>query len=324
MKKLTSIIAAALTLAACDAKEDPAQQFRNALPKAGAVQVATPADETASAALAASGVTAAAGDTPALKSEYAIMSYYLALTMNTGVGWTLRFLQFVTAFPPTTCGDSSCTWGPWVDDQGLNRWKLEVHKVGGAFEYALSAQPGSTPDAVFARIIYGTAYPVDRDHGSGTFTIDFEAEAGLDHGDLWQQHDFGQIVVDYDNTKDVSIGATFLNARNADPNNPHPLNAVYAFDQGPSGGVLQIAFENRSTYEQWSLRTRWAPGGKGRADAKYDADGGGAATPFYASECWEGASQDFVEVYDSKYPEIGPETACSPFNSAVYADVTLP
>ena len=318
MKRLTSLIAAAALLAACGSNEDPAQKYRDALPKAGAVQIGTPEGEGTANALTVS--RSALGETTLLQSEYAIMSYYLALTVNVGVGSTLRFLQLVTMFPPTTCDETSCTWGPWLDHQGLNHWKLDVTKAGDGYEYALSGQPD--PGAPFVPVVTGTAYPVDRDHGSGTFTVDFEAEASLDHGDEWQQHDFGQIVVTYDNTKDVSVGATFLGAVNADPQDRHPLNAVYAFEHGPSGGELQVAFQNLTSLDVWSLRTRWSPGGAGRADARYDA-GGDGGVDLEASECWAGESQGYEEVYDSKIP-FGEESACSPFAEELYADVELP
>jgi len=326
MKKLSSLIAAALLLAACGSKEDPAQQYRDAMPKAQAVQVGTP-DSDATTANALGLETNALGDSRATQSEYAIMSYYLARTMNGGVGFTLRFLQYVTAFPATSCDDASCTWGPWLDDNGLNRWKLTVEKVAdGGFAYVLAGQRGSDTAAPWESIIAGTAYPVDRDHGSGSFTIDFEAEARLDHGGQWQQHDFGHIDVTYDNTHDVSIAANFIDAVNSDPLDPHPLNAAYSFQRAASGGTLQIAFENLTTTEVVSLDTRWSPGGAGRSDAHYNGpDGVGGRVDYYASECWAGAAQDYAEVYDSKdIPQLRDPSACSPFSSPEYATVTLP
>ena len=327
MKKLSSLIAAALLLAACGASEDPANQYRDAMPKAGAVQVGTP--QTEGTANALSVATGALGDSSATQSEYAIMSRNLALTFNGGVGLTLRLVQYITTFRPTSCDDASCTWGPWVDDDGLNRWKLTVQKVAdGEYDYVLAEQPGSNPAAPWVSIIAGTAYPVDRDHGSGTFTIDFEAQTALDHGPLWQQHDFGHLDVVYDNTHDVSIAATFLDAKNSDPADPHRLNAAYSFEHAASGGTLQIAFENLDTTEVVSLRTRWSPGGAGRSDAHYDGpDGGSGRVSYYASECWAGAAQDYAEVYDSKHTEIpalSDPNACSPYMSADYADVVLP
>ncbi len=321
MKKTPLLLAAALTFSACQSAEDPARQYRDALPKADAVQVGTPQAEGTAGALTVASTDL--GQTSSPKSEYAMLSYSLAVTMNSGVAFTLRFLQYVTTFPPTSCDDSSCTWGPWVDNDGLNRWKLEVQKVGDAFDFKLSGQPGSNSAAPFVALITGTAHPVDRDHGSGNFTIDFDAQDALDHGPLYVKKDFGQIDVTYDNTHDVSIGATFLGAKKED--NQHDLNAVYAFNHNASGGVLQVAFDDLVTTEIISLRTRWAPSGAGRADAHYNGpDGSGGRVDYHASECWAGAVQDYVEVYDSKYPDIGPESACSPFNSAVYADVVLP
>lgn len=331
MKNTTlPLAAAALLVAACAADPDPAQEFRDALPKTAAVEVGTPQTEEGAAAV---GVRAdALGDSPIAQSEYAVTSYYLALTLNGGVGWTLRLLQFVTAFPPTSCGDDACTWGPWVDDDGLNRWKLEVSRAGEGYDYALSAQPGSSPTAPFATLLTGTAFPVDRDHGSGSFTIDFDAQDALDHGALWEKTDFGQVEVRYDNTRNVSLTAVFTGAHkddaDRDPSNDHLVNAAYAFDDAPSGGELQVAFADLTTAEQIALRTRWSAGGAGRADARYRGpDGLGGTAEFAASECWAGHAADFAEVYDSKHPEIpelADESACSPFSAALPPDLAVP
>ena len=320
MKKLSTLIAAALLLAACGSKEDPAQQYRDALPKSAAVQVGTPESEGTAGALSVS--TGALGDSSSTKSEYAIMSRNLALTFNGGVVWTLRLVQYITAFPATSCDDASCTWGPFVGNDGLNRWKLTVQKVAdGGYAWVLAGQPGTNPAAAFVSLITGTAYPVDRDHGSGTFTIDFDAQTALDHGPLWEanRRDFGQLVVDYDNTHDVSIDASFQHAMTSpdDPDRPsHLMNAVYSFRHSASGGTLQIAFDDLQTTEFISLHTRWKPSGAGRADVVYDADGAGAGAAVTASECWDGAP-DYAEVYDSKYPDIGLESACT-YNSAEF------
>jgi hypothetical protein len=324
MKK-TSLLAAALLLAACAETTDPAVAFRDALPSPEAAKVDTYRSEAIAAKLA----VAEKGDSAILQSEYAVMSYYLALTVNSGVAWSLGLVQLVVAYPPTSCvEDVSCTWGPWIDDQGLNRWQLTVAKAGDAYAWALAAQPGSAPTADFASILSGTAYPVERNRGSGTFTIDFDAEATLDHGGLWEQHDFGRIVVDYDNTSDVRVDALFTGARkdddDQDPSNDHLMDAIYSFQDAASGGELQVAFHDLDTTEQVSLRTRWSAGGAGRADAHYvGPDGMGGTANYYATECWAGHAQDFEEVYDSKFG-IGTESLCSPFSQADYADVVLP
>jgi hypothetical protein len=326
MKKLASLLAAALVIAGCgSANDDPAQPYRDALPKTNAVEIGSPAASTTSGALTAQ--MSVLGDSPATQSGYAVASYYLAITINGGVRWTLGLLQYVTTFPPTGCDAASCTWGPAIDDQGLNRWKLVVTRVNDHYDYTLQGQPGSNASAAWVDLIAGTAYPgADRDHGHGTFTVDFDAQDALDHGPLWHKTDYGRLDVTYDNTTSpVAVGARFVGAHNQDPLDPFTMNAAYAFERGASGGDLQVAFQRLDTMATLSLHTRWSASGAGRGDAHYHGpDGTGTIVDYSASECWAGAVQDFAEVYDSKPPVLGSETACSPFNSAVYADIALP
>ena len=120
------------------------------------------------------------------------------------------------------------------------------------------------------------------------------------------------------------VGAQFIGARNADPANPHFMNAAYLFEDAASGGQLQVAFENLNTTEMLTLRTRWSASGQGRADVLFTAGTGVSLT---ASECWAGRSADFVEVYDTKHldiPELSDPGACSPFTDFQEADVSLP
>lgn len=322
MKKTTLLLAAAIALAACG-PQDPAEKFRDALPKTEAVTVGTPQTDTGTALSVQAN---ALGETAMLQSEYAVMSYHLAVTMNTGVAWILGTVHYITTFEPTSCGDASCTWGPWIDDDGNNRWKLHVEKVGDGYQWTLSAQNGLTPDAAFVSFITGTAYPADKDHGSGSFTVDFDAQDALYHGPIYVKRDFGLLAVTYDNTQNVHVTAQFIHARNQDPDpakNGHLTNAAYAFDASSSGGVLQVAFQDEVTAEVARIRSRWSPGGAGRADVEYDPDGAGPIAAYQETECWAGRSQDFAEVYDSN-PAYGAETACSPFSSRVDPDLPLP
>jgi hypothetical protein len=324
MKKIATLTAAALVLSACGpASEDPAKKFRDALPKTEAVQVGSPSADTAAGALTVRSSTVL-GDSPATQSAYAILSRNFAVMINGGTALTLGILRFVTAFPPTSCDHASCTWGPGVSDDGLNRMRLVVTQVDDHFDYALSGQRGSDATADWENIITGTAYPGDdADHGSGTLTFDADAEARLDHGPLWEQRDFGHATITYDNTgSPVTVGAEFVGGHNE---LDQVVNAAYSFEQSASGGDLQIAFQNETTTEIATIHTRWSPSGAGRSDVNYDADGAGATEPYPASECWDGEVNNFAEVYDSKFWEArGTESLCSPFSSAVYADIVLP
>lgn len=323
MKKLSLLLAAAMALAACGS-QDPAEKFRDALPKAQAVQVGTPQDSS-STALSVQGN--ALGESLALQSEYAVMSYYLAVTMNGGVAWILGTVQFITLLKPTECGDSSCTWGPWVDDDGNNRWKLYVEKVGDAYQWKLSAQNGLDANGPFVDFITGTAHPADKDHGSGSFVVNFDAQDALYHGPLYVKKDFGQLDVTYDNTKEVHVSAAFIDGRNQDPDpakNGHIMNAAYDFQAASSGGELQIAFQDEVTTEVAQIRTRWSTGGAGRADVAYYPAGIGGAV-YTETECWAGKSKSFVEVYDSTVGHaFGTESDCSPFTSRSDPNLPLP
>lgn len=333
MKTTTLLLlaAAALFTAACGTETDPAEQFRDAMPKKEAIRIGTPAAETPAGALSVS--RDAMVQTPSYQSEFARLSYWTAVNVNVGVWWTLELLQAVTSFPPTTCGDAECTWGPWRGDDALNYWKLHVLKVDGSFVYELSAQPASDQQAPWAVLISGTAVPgADRDHGRGSFLIDFDAQDALQHASPDWKKDYGQLTVTYDNTAGLFIQALFQGARNDDPERlDHLMNAAYRFDETGTAGDLQIAFEDVDTTETFQLRTRWVRGtGEGRADAHYeDLDAlGDVVAQVDATECWAGAAYLWAEDFDRVNGTVnfGTEANCAPFAAAPspIVDVSLP
>lgn len=317
MKKLTSLTAAAaLALAACNAAEvDPAQAYRDALPKSAAIQVGSPAAQGSATGVAAGAVTAQAdaATAPAYQSEYAVTSYWAAVTFNVGVRWTLAFIEAITWYPPTACGEASCTWGPWPSDDKLTVWKLHVDKVDGAYEYALSARPAADAQAAWVDLIVGTASASrNRDHGSGAFTIDFDSQDRLPHPEGWVKKDHGKLDVTYDSQAGLHLTATFVGARNEDParlNNE--MNAAYVFDALPSGGELQLAFHDVTADETVALRTRWNSQGAGRGDAHANVPNpAGGRFDWYASECWAGEDAGWVKIFDTD-PAYDAGVACA-------------
>jgi hypothetical protein len=318
MKKTCALLATAALLAACGEEKIDPQDVRSALPAPEQIQIGTPsADATAAAGTS----RAALGQEPTYGSGYAVTSYWTAVTVNVGVWWSLTLVRVITAFPPTSCDEASCTWGPWEDDQGLNVWRLVVTRAGDdGYAYTLAGRPGSRPEAGFVTLMSGVAHPGPaRDRGHGSFDIDFDAEATLDHGSLWEQEDFGELSVVYDARNTLSIDALLLGGKSDDPADPVFMNAAYAFDAAGSGGELQIAFETLEvTSRALSLRTRWNAIGAGRGDARF-ASGG---LTYQASECWDGEPQGYALTYDTD-PVYGAESACA-FETASYADVALP
>jgi hypothetical protein len=316
MKKLASVLAAALTLAACAKQDDPAQQFRDAMPQKEAVQLGAPSVEGTAAptglVMADGGASPATTASPPYppQSSFATISYWSAVGINGGTWWTLTLVKLVTSYPPTDCGDSACTWGPWLGDDHLNYWKLHVTKSNGAYDWAFSAQNAIAPGD-WVELIAGHAVPgADANHGSGDFLIDFEAQAALAHGPGWVQRDFGTVEITYDNNDGTYVSALATGAKNADPADPHAMNAAYSFAKSGPGGQIQIAVHNLDTDEAVKLDTRWDSGGAGRGDALWSNDGGAtwvpASPPPYLTQCWKGAADSWAMTFDDtvSFPTI--------------------
>lgn len=314
MRKLTTLLAAAALAAACGKAEDPAQPYRDALPKTSSVRLGTPSAATTSAgALSVEGSAAASAAAPLYQSEYAVMSYWTAVSVNLGVWWTLELVHAITHYPPTRCDTSSCTWGPWLGDDRLNFWKLHVAKDGGSYDYALSAQTAADASAPWVDLLAGRVTPAGRDHGKGSFLLDFDAQDRLQHEPGWVKRDFGQLRVEHDDTAGLVVTATFVNAMNQDPQRPHRMNAVYRFDETGADGDLQVQFVDLATDERFGLRTRWKRAtGAGRADARYDGfDLAHAPVAYEATQCWAGAAYLWAETYDTTTtPASGSEASC--------------
>lgn len=319
MRTLATLATAAILLAACgDEKSSSpssmsADAVRKALPRPETIQVGTP-EASAQAALGAGGALRSG---PSYQSPYAAVSYWTAVTLNVGVWATLTSVRLVTLFPPTSCGDDACTWGPALGDDGLNEWQLTVARAGDAYDWALSAWPAAGGGAV--TLVAGHAVPgPDEWRSSGTFTIDLDASAALAHAEGWTQTDFGTIDVAYDSRTSLRIEAVLTGARSQDPADPCWMNAAYAFEATSGGGELQLGLENLDTSATLRLRTRWDETGAGRGDARFVR----GSTEAQASQCWDGAPS-YLMVYDGTAAEPGVEADCA-FPTAAPPTIALP
>ena len=330
MTRRTTWVAAALTIAACAAEKDPAQQYRDAMPKAAAVQIGVPKGEGVPGALTAGAVaegrSPALGQSPSYGSEYAAMSYWTAVTVNAGVWWTLELVKLITSFPPSgPCDDHSCTWGPWLGDNGLNYYKLHVTRANVAYDWTLSGQSAAAGTQPWTDLLVGHAVPGrDANHGSGSFEADYDHFDYLQHATTTWKQDYGTLAVTYDNDAGLVIQATVVGGHNDDPSRlGNVMNAAYLFDQTGTDGDLQLAFADVTAGDQATLRTRWKRhDGAGRGDVHYVPVGGGGGVN--ASECWNGqdATIPWQEVYDTKI-SFGAEANCV-FAPAAYATIQLP
>jgi hypothetical protein len=320
----TTLALAAVLLAACAAEvQTDAESLRAALPDAQAIRLEAPAPPPSTSSATAEVVAAA----PTFGSEYARITFWTAATVNAGVAWSLGRLGLVVSLPPTSCDALTCTWGPWTDREGLNVWRLVAQYEGAGWAYKLDARPGSAPLAGFAPIVAGVAYAGPQPgRGYGSFAVDFDEAAALDHGPDWQQEDFGRLQIEYDARRELRVDVTALGVRSRDPADPVLLDAVYAFRAvGASApGELQLAVETlEDTPRNLSLRSRWDAAGAGRGDAVWVSPG----LPYRASECWSSAALGFALVYRASDPVVDPPVgdagACA-FPDPSYATLALP
>jgi hypothetical protein len=319
MRKL-AFAALAVLAAACGESKLTADEIRSALPKKEAIRIGTPDDAAAASAGLQNALRAPAA--LATTSEFAATTYWTAVTVNTAVWWTLLNLEVITLFPPTACTEDACTWGPHLGDDQLNRWQLVVSREGDGYAYALSGQPVAHPEVGFLPLIAGVARRgQDRWHGHGTFTVDFDAAANLDHEAGWTQEDYGVLEVTYDNRTDLQVDAVFLGAQNDDPAaGAEFMNAAYAFDASPGGGTLEIAFETLEAEPYTlSLRSRWNETGAGRGDARVAGNG----FTYEKSECWDAAPGAELLFDSEPAGDFGDEALCA-FLDAEFATVPLP
>lgn len=304
MKRLTSILAAALTLAAC-AQQDPADAYRKALPTSNTLTIG--AASTGTTALT-TGLTADGGGTAMTadgKADLAVVSYFFATSVNAGVAQMLWLIHSITWWQPTSCDDNSCTWGPGSSQADLNVFKLVVTKRGEHYDYVLSAAPKSTGGTQFLDIVVGTAHPGAVDHrGDGSFSVKFENSALLDQPADQQRKDWGTLDVRYDTHGALRNEVVFWDVKDNDNPGPNPftdpnrLNVYFNFDASKANGELLVAWETLyGNTKELSLFTQWKDEG-GRADLKYFETDGVNNFNHEESECWAGAP-DYLQTYDN-------------------------
>lgn len=323
MNKLIALLTV-VALAGCG-KGLTAAEVRQAMPSGNDAKVGTPPGPSA---LTASGIATAAAGTPSVIFD---SSLALAMAVNGGTLIILAVLEAVVNQPPASCSGDTCTWGPGSGTFDVNVYKLVVADVSGHYEYTLSAEPKSKPGSGFVSFLAGHAYPSGTPHkGHGDFTIDFDAEATLDHPAGWAQTDFGTLAITYDNRTDAAVTATFLDGRNtdnpgSDPANPNRVNAAYDFKASATGGDLQVAWRTLppDAAKTANLHSRWTTSGQGRGDLKLVGTG-----TFTLNECWLGNTAQFQlgyqmvnDVVNASFADIA---TCGPFSTADYGTLTAP
>ena len=157
--------------------------------------------------------------------------------------------------------------------------------------------------------------------GKGSFLVDFDAAASLEHGPDWQQEDFGRVEVRYDARSATSVDATALGVRSRDPEDPVFMDAVYAYRATAAGGELSSRSRRSRSRRRNSRSARdGTPPAPGGGDARWIS----AGLEYVASECWSGAASGFARRVRQRWGPRGRGRRAGVFVPALPATVTLP
>lgn len=209
------------------------------------------------------------------RAELYTLTRVTTLQIDRAVFHQLRDVERLVAEPPGERGDDRRVWGPFRHPLDDFESRFVMNREDDGFEYAYEARRDG--DAEFTTVIDGRY-----DDGVGALTF-HSGEA--------------PVTVAYTLEDD---GAVDITMEAGDGN--------FAYRREPDGsGEFEMAVRGAddATFE---LRTRWIPGGEGRADAKGD--------DHVVSECWDDA---FGRTwYDAGVAAEGDSSACP------FSDVALP
>jgi hypothetical protein len=274
----------------------------DALPTSDQVQIKMPAQDRVVGQLA----------------QYYVITHDATTAFNGGAAWVLVLIHSIVQLPVTSVNGNVYTWGPGSQPLDPAQYRLDVTaNADGTYDYVLSGQSKTTPNAPFLSVITGHADPTPGpDLGNGNFTLNFDNSALVDPIDNGSNN--GEIVADYDLTaRTLGLHITGKDASGS----PVDANYSYASAADQSGDMSFSASADLGggpALENLVLRSRWEATGSGRSDARISGGDLGSADA-QASQCWD---TSFREVYYTDnvnfLPTDGDPTQCA------YQDVDLP
>lgn len=313
---LLTVAVAACTLE----KEDAADEYREAVPKAEAVSVDGPSSSSGSLEMAASsrGALAVSGET----ARWYRFTRELRDGVNGVTAVILGRVSWVIHTEPTEIGEGKAVWGPYPAD-GLEpvSFRLTVTRVGEHhYRYVLDGRPKtSTAEADYLTVLDGDGYGKQSEHhGDGSFIVNIDNAKRLDPSR--HQDGSGTVRIQHDLPRDISrqIGAL-----------PRFITADITSEGGAWLSVMSSAFEDGTgaidlsgsvdiddagtAAEDISIESRWQRTGAGRSDIGISGgDLPAEFSPAVAAECW---GEDFARVYyESSFEvpaSVGDPAACA-------------
>lgn len=312
---LFSIAVAACTLE----KEDTADEYRDAVPKAEAVSVDGPTSAGGSLETASSRGALAAGSETARWYRF---TRDLRDSVNGVTAVILGSVAWVIHTEPTELAEGKAVWGPYPAD-GLEpvSWRITVTRIEEHhYRYVLEGRPkASTSERDFLTVLDGDGYGRRSDHhGDGSFVIDLDNAKRLDPSR--HDGDSGTVRIEHDLPRDISrhLGALprFITA-DVTPEGRQWLSVTSSAFEDGTGAINLTGFvdidDAGTLAEEVAIASRWRQTGAGRSDiAISGGDVPAEFSPATAAECW---GDDFARVYyESSFEDpasAGDPSACA-------------
>ncbi|MCC6647230.1 MAG: hypothetical protein IT374_16860 [Polyangiaceae bacterium] len=300
-----------LAAAACGPQSSPdVDPFRQAIPRADDVKATDPTGAGATPTTqAAPGVVGQAPSTAYAKLYKLTRGLYDVV--NYGSAAVLGSVWFVAHSPPTTLTEEEAIWGPGSEPLHPAEYRLRVSKVAEAtYDWAWEGRPKGT-SGDFRPVVTGRGY-ADRDarHGTGAFTIDFDAANELDPARLRADDESGVVVIEYDirgapilgGPRDITVRST------PSQRDERFVLHIARGEQGEGGGVDLTLHgdtdDSKATLpEDVVLVSRFRGDGAGRSDVKLSAGDLPAGVVVEMTECW---SRSFERTYYTDSISIEP------------------
>ena len=315
-----AFVLAAIALPGCAAEKTESNEFQEALPEQGSVNVDGPDGARADAGTAAGMRGTLADGATSDPAFWYTFTRDLRDGVNVVTGVVLVSVWAIAHTEPAEIDDDHAVWGPFEGDSlDPARYRLTITKIGEHhFRYVLAGQKKSGGD--YLSVLDGDGYSRASDsHGDGQFVLDLAKAKVLDPSR--HRDDSGSVTIVHDLPSDVGRRRDAL---------PRTITATVSPEGGASLSIMSQANEDHTgeldldahgdisdthdtALEDVRLVSRWANTGAGRADIGISG-GDLPASGFDAVsvvECW---GMDFSQVFytDSAgiKPTVGAASEC--------------
>ncbi|MEZ4226329.1 MAG: hypothetical protein R3B13_35620 [Polyangiaceae bacterium] len=294
-------------------ESDDASRFREAIPRAEAVEVAGPDSATqASGTQSFDHMSSAQANEPWADGPWA---YWYGFTrhVRTGVNKVtasvLGSVWIVVHTKPTRVDNDTATWGPFSDSLSPAEYRFVVTEVGDRhYEYKLEGRAKSEgASAAFVSVLQGEGWGKGHpSHGFGYFEINLDNARALDPFEI-DAEDTGVVRIDHDLpntiTTDLFKGKRTVIATVTPSQSQQRWTAESVTEESGEGTLdvtahVDVDDSKATLLEDVTVGSRWNTSGAGRADITVTAgDVPAEIGTVKATECWNSSFQSVYQGY---------------------------